>query len=835
MGASSIGDTFKTLQNTGYYGWGYAVLCSWTYRLFGSLEAVYHVYLIMNAFFVSLVPTLAHEIMVKFFGLAKKEAFLIALCVGFYPAYVIYSKYAMNESMLLFIVWPILYLLLDFQHVLFWKKLLYSFLLGFLAAYAYTVHGRGLAILGVVALCFLLQLLVNKGSAMQKLACCLLFGAIILLVNKGNSIVRNYIASGFVGEDVDSLTNTTEQFVNASFFKMLIGPNSYRILYGFSGQAYYIATATLGLAPLAGVVYMHHIWTSWKSRNCDNWVIAGTYVVGLMIAALLISVLFFASMFISEAMQQAEYYMYGRYLEMTGGLLVFFALLAVCRADGEQRGFHRRTYVLAIAIYTVITALAIVVAFRKILQTENPKLSYTMVAGIVPFSGSTLYNDPTASSYIRLFIVALLISFAIFLLLMFRCKKTLYAACICIFVYSAAFSLSQFVYPSSIRNKGKVESLISLNGSFQQPEQQGCLNAVYVLDSTIPKPKVLFAFSKFPVFYMENVQCSYLEYGKTEENSLFISTKDEHLDYIFADIYKVDGVSGYYIWGRGDELREQLEQLGYPCEKRSGGILILDGADLTLRSDLMSAEEKENLINLQNKSNSIYIQPGDGNFGPYTGLCAGRYQVDIYGHDLTSSNYWAYYNLGTVSLELEVQVFTDDHIRYCIAMPEFFNDVEFCSINLSDSPVIIDKLIITPLETWCQTSLSDAGNTYFRHRYYDVSDGYCNFRSYLEMDANYVSGRTYIRLFNDGELTVRDMPLAPGQNRLTLQGANIQFADVSVVSSDGSVLPVALGQGTDSCTFDVENADAVTITIQNHSGAAIDFSGLDIRWMGSYE
>lgn len=127
IGGQELGDTFSTLHNTGYYGWGYAILYSSIYHLCHNMKIVYHTALIFNSFFVALIPVIAYKIAIKFFHVDRINSLYISCCLSFYPAYVIYSKYALNETILLFIIWPILYYLLEFCNTSSQKRTKISF------------------------------------------------------------------------------------------------------------------------------------------------------------------------------------------------------------------------------------------------------------------------------------------------------------------------------------------------------------------------------------------------------------------------------------------------------------------------------------------------------------------------------------------------------------------------------------------------------------------------------------------------------------------------------------------------------------------------------------
>lgn len=293
------------------------------YNIFHNMETVYHVALIYNSFLVALIPVFANKIAIHYFHFADRRAFLLSICVVFYPAYIIYSKYAMNEVMLLFIIWPILYLLFGFLEASKKKRMILGFLIGGLSIYAYIVHGRGLAILCISFFVFLILVLSSHNTLKEKIKYICSFILPCICLNLLNSIVKANIVNGFYGVEANQIANTTENFLSISFIKSLLDRDSIRLIYGVIGQSFYITVATLGLAVVAVVLFVKLFFEACKKKKADKWVIFGTFSIGLTIITIIMSVLFFANLYITESMQDSSYYFYGRYIELTGGMLIF--------------------------------------------------------------------------------------------------------------------------------------------------------------------------------------------------------------------------------------------------------------------------------------------------------------------------------------------------------------------------------------------------------------------------------------------------------------------------------------------------------------------------------
>lgn len=825
IGGQELGDTFSTLHNTGYYGWGYAILYSSIYHLCHNMKIVYHTALIFNSFFVALIPVIAYKIATKFFHVDRINSLYISCCLSFYPAYVIYSKYALNETILLFIIWPILYYLLEFCNTSSQKRTKISLLLGILSFYTYAIHGRGLAVLGIVFIIFIPLVLKSNDKVKNKLVYFALFlssGTVIYIIN---SYVKKYIAINFAGITIDQMSNTTENFLNISFFKSLVsGSQSFRILYGFLGQTFYITVATLGFAAIAVVIYIKCIFRCWKKKQIDLITLAGTFCTGLMTATLLISVLFFSNLYITEALRGGEYYLYGRYNELTGGMLGFIVLIYFLLRKKENNICYKYSFLL----YLLILSGGIFVSFRKIIGNYKAPLSETMVIGLLPFWGKNKDLQVTSAGYIRVVLLAIIIFIFILSMLKLRRQKVLYLFLCGVFLYSSAFTLIEFVFPTSRNHYESFLPLEELNEHLSDFENVH-LEKIYVLNSHVPKPRTIFAFSNYSVEYMENIVCDYKKYTQIRENSLLISIEDENLDHIFEEIYYIENDTGYNIWGYGDNLKNALESMGYLCYKRENPTRIYNGIQLHLMQNVQS---ENTVYSIPEDGNNLFLPPESYQYGPYCILEKGEYKVDVYGKNLTFGTPFSCFNEGFVPLQLNNVEISSGHTQYYVKIPEFSDSVEFAYTNNSNELIMIDYIVITPVYSAERCSIQDADHIFFRNRIYNISDGYRNFSDYITTNHDCIVSWRYIRLNPNGEIKINSLPMAKGENVLILSGSNIAFSDINIIS--GNSMPIKFEKkeviDTDTVRVYLNSSEEITVIIQNNTNTYLDFSSLNVRW-----
>lgn len=465
-------------------------------------------------------------------------------------------------------------------------------------------------------------------------------------------------------------------------------------------------------------------------------------------------------------------------------------------------------------------------AKRKILTAYNSRMSYTMVIGLIPFGGKDLYLNPTIEDYLRLILIISIIFLIILLVLFHKDKKynlLLTIGISCMFIYSFTYSLCEFVYTASASNQEKVQPLADLNKTLSNANVNH-ISKVYVVNTQLPKPGIFFAFSNYSVEYMEKIESNYGKYGKVEQNSIFISSKDEGLDYLFDEIYFVAQIGEYYIWGYGDELKTDLGQIGYDCQKRSIPVSIYSATELYTTED----------NNIINNDKVICVLPGEKQFGPYEKLYRGEYRVEIYGKNLRNGDYACYYNYGMNNLRISGIKKTDSYVEYDIKSLRNIENVEFVCENMHESSMVIDYIIVTPVKTECSISVHNAEKLNVIQRNYFVEDLYTDFRSHIISYDKTILSRRYVRLRPKGKVVINRLTMSEGRSILTLSGTNLSLADINIFTEDGEKINYEYYEqdSMEKLQVALEEEGTITIQIENNSETDIDFSSVGVLWLG---
>lgn len=505
-------------------------------------------------------------------------------------------------------------------------------------------------------------------------------------------------------------------------------------------------------------------------------------------------------------------------------MLIFIVLIYFSLRKKEDHTCRKFSFLL----YSLILLGGMFVSFRKIIGNYKAPLSGTMVIGLLPFWGKNKNLQVTSIGYIRVALIAIIIFIFILSMLKFRKLKVLYLFLCGIFLYSSTFTLIEFVIPTSTNNYKSFFSLEELN-KYLASSQNIQLEKVYVLDSHVPKPRTIFAFSNYSVEYMENIECDYEKYSQIKENSLLISIEDENLDHIFEEIYYIENDTGYNIWGYGENLKNSLESMGYLCYKRENPTRIYNGIQLYLMQNVQS---ENTLYSVPEAGNNLFLPPESYQYGPYCTLEKGEYKVDIYGKNLTFGTPFSYFNDGFVPLQLYNVEISSGHTQYYVKVPEFSDSVEFTYANNSNELIMIDYIVITPVYSAEKYSIQDADHIFFRNRIYNVSDGYRNFSDYITANHDCIVSWRYIRLNPNGEIKINSLPMAKGENVLILSGSNIAFSDINIISENSTPIKFEKKEVIDTDTVRVylNSSEEITVIIQNNTNTYLDFSSLNVRW-----
>lgn len=144
--------TFVETVGLAFYRYGTAILYIPLFWIFKDPVLIYKLSLVICAALVSIVPVLTYNILsIVNERISRSIKIAVSILIGLLPTSLLWSKQVWSESLMILLPWLIVYLILVIYNTVNKKKaVLLGIIVVLLAMYTYTVHSRGIAIIGAV-------------------------------------------------------------------------------------------------------------------------------------------------------------------------------------------------------------------------------------------------------------------------------------------------------------------------------------------------------------------------------------------------------------------------------------------------------------------------------------------------------------------------------------------------------------------------------------------------------------------------------------------------------------------------------------------------------------
>lgn len=773
-----------------YFGYGYSVLYGWLTFFTSDMETVFRCALLLNALFIAFIPVFAYKILFRFLKVKPSLSFLIALCTALFPAYIIVSKYATNDTMLMFLPWVILYISLYLFHAEYGigRSVVLHCVLAALSCYAYAVHGRGLVLLGASFLFILIIYLCRKKWKMGLIPI-FAFVAVVFLMLKLDSAIKQYVIESFLSMDTSSAYNTIENAMSVTV------PTAFSPMYlkdtlqGFLNQSFYVVSVTFGFAVVAVAVFAQMAKNikkvaAWPPEKKNLFFSAG-FICMVSFLTILVSAVFFSPLYITDEASRGEYYIYGRYNESICAMLIFVVLAFFARKE-KLKPLILKISIVVLAAFLLYGILRIP---PKIMTLGNNTMSYSMVSSIMPFLGA---GNTTPVDY-EMFIRMGCIVGAIFALLMVLIhKKKLTAAILVLivcFIFSMNYSMFGFIYGASKMQFDRVRLL----GEYA--EQNKDLSAqfphVYLVDAAMTGPRIQFAMPTFDLQVLDVARYGMGEYAKVQKNSLIISGRDEYLDLLLEDVYQMvlpgdendPDASMYVCWVYGEELMEELQSRGYAFNQRNEGIV----SEFVKGDGIISSQQEP--AEGEGGEDVVEVGPHQMQYGPYMMMPPGDYLVTVSGENLDCLDYAVTIDYGAFIYRPRTFVTkTENMVQYTMSIDVVMKDVEFISNNPTDDTVAkIYSLKVEQQTTGEKQTLEEAENIVVGFREYTMETSR-SFKEKLKTTGEAVKAQTGVLLNRDAAVLMEEIILPAGKSALQIFGDRMAGCEYQLITENGEVV-----------------------------------------------
>lgn len=411
-----------TVCTGGYYGYFQSLFYIPVFGMTDDPYMRYRLMLVINGILLSFVPVIAYWICSREFGIKRPASVLFALICGWYPAYMLLTKYTWNETMCILLMW--VFALLIFKGLNAKGKVakqIFSVLGGLTLVAAYATHGRMLALLaaGIV-----LQLVTFFSMRKTRVFCFTgFFGALALGVT-GDYFMKHYIQSVLwrVGDGVTP-TNTIEKMLSRLFdvgdggAGLAKGVSGENFLNTLIGHLFYFLSSTWGFGAICVVAVFSSIILYYRKRpkksaiadvgqSAESGMPIDTktavfmwFTLLVMGAIFVVSVCFKATSTLLT--ERGDTMIYGRYTEIFYPIAILAGLTALYKnLFGTIHGFIAMCVASAINVMTVLWVMPVVTGANRFVSA--------MIMNIAPLRyGEAMRDLLTQQSFIKMIITTM--------------------------------------------------------------------------------------------------------------------------------------------------------------------------------------------------------------------------------------------------------------------------------------------------------------------------------------------------------------------------------------------------------------------------------------------
>lgn len=672
-----------------YWGYGLAILYIPCFLIFNNISNIYKTCLFVNAVLAALIPVISYKIIPYVSKKATdKDRFLLSATIGVYPFYTFISKWTLNDIALIFNVWlsALIIVKLANNELEKTKEIILYILAGGVAAYAYAIHGRGLAILSAITLVIVLLSVFNK----RKLWLIGVYLSSAIVILGIDNIIKQYLNNNLIRIISDETGNTITNILK------YINPESFAweevksIIKGALGQLYYSFISTFGLIIVFLVVFFALVYQIVKKRKMTvketNFFYLSLFSIIAFGVSWAISVIFYSNVYATGEVVSREYYFYGRYIETIYPLCIFCLFILLI-----DKFLITKKQLIAIGILTI---LFLFIGFRlvsiEVLARSDLSLGFGSVATILGFAGKSFStSNITINNFILLSVVCVTVLSILLMAFIKRKKESFFLILIVLFLYSSTYSIKNHLIPAN-------ESKYGLELSIQQKfENLLCLQEynpnIYITVTGTRPIYYQLALPNYPIHYISSGLDQYKKMENIPNNSIIMSFEDEHFDSWLQDCYLVSENEAPYIWILGEETRKTLEDNNVQYIKR-------ESWEETYQPTEFSVSSPEMLL-----GDTIKLEIDNYSYISLNSLYPGKYTMNLSGNNLEQLNVELTYNSEhfqipiyinkTESEEYQIDFETSDILKDSMLKISSLKSAEIkeISVNYNSTPINIKQ------------------------------------------------------------------------------------------------------------------------------------------------
>lgn len=379
-------DWSAAMWNVPYYGIGFSFWLVPVYLFSPDHQWVYQTALSLNGFFHAAAFLVSVQVLRSMFPNVRFGSLVITgFVVALYPAFQLYEKMALGESLLLLLIWLAAWFL---QMVFRLRQQQFDYLvcagLGLIVGYAYIVHGRAIVLVAATAILLFFMCWRTRVRVLDVVAFLFGLGVVVMTLGllKANLVSGLYATPAYNQHDLLSLASNRLDAV-------LTKDGVLRFLVLIAGQFSYLSTSSYGLLPLGLFVAISEIWSSRaKFMQVPNDTGQGGRVGGVYNLTLCYMVLILLGSFAVTALftsnpSRLDNYFYGRYSEPFAAPLMSIAIVFLI-SSSIKRFKNTIAYVSSFAVGVFLG----VIVWKGIDVIPTRAINWIQVTGWFPYRTS---------------------------------------------------------------------------------------------------------------------------------------------------------------------------------------------------------------------------------------------------------------------------------------------------------------------------------------------------------------------------------------------------------------------------------------------------------------
>ncbi len=542
-----------------YYKYGQALIYILLFKVFDNYVVIYRMALAINAIFISLIPCIVYSISNRFLKFRKRQAVVVACVVGLLPSSMLWSKSVWAETLLYFIPWVVLYLLLDAENYLNFskvKKAVSGILIGIVPICAYMVHARGVVLPIAVVIVILYMKLFKKISLVNPL-----YYIIGLVSGFGiDKIFSNYLFKNlWLSRSTNNSIDSTLMYIKK--YDLLSWAGLRTFLNTILGWLYSVIGSSYGLVTIGFLIAIVGVIISIKKKASipASGDILYSFSALIFMGSFALGILFFIAapyeILNLNTGDRFDKLIYGRYLAPAFGPLILVVYYEIFKNRSEFIIKYKQT----IIILTTVVLGVFLIYYSG--YTSDTTISVIQICTLPMFLSTSQGVVEQFAGFEMHMMLCTFIIFAGFIFVMINLKKknvylvTEVLSTVFIFTYLwsifTCYKPINDIYNDEIKKTEEiVEDLSSIQNEYPYM-------AVNVERGTFAYQ---FAFSDYQIIGKKQ------GLSDTYDNLLVVDNQYKDGTYLFAtDYYRFNEDSNVIV--KGNEINSKINELGIETEK----------------------------------------------------------------------------------------------------------------------------------------------------------------------------------------------------------------------------------------------------------------------------